>query len=289
MQKHKIKIAQWYISHTCNLSCKNCLSYNNFNISGHERWSDNEDYVRRWGELVEIEDLSIIGGEPLGNPDLDLWVKGIRKHFNTTDFKICTNGTQINQWIDNLHEWTDLGVVLEIHTHDPSQVTAMWQNLRKVYGNNIKYVKGVDYTSNSYYDSYDWVGLVNDRVVVLQANDMNFFPWGVKGKNSNGEYEMYETKAKITHWLCPWRNCHYFYRGDLYKCGTLVGAQKFVNKYPVKAEHKQLILDYKPVGLGSNNLEEDLNNLKNVTPQCGLCNNVIKHRQRLDATNKKEK
>ena len=289
MQKHKIKIAQWYISHTCNLSCKNCLSYNNFNISGHERWSDNEDYVRRWGELVEIEDLSIIGGEPLGNPDLDLWVKGVRKHFDTTDFKICTNGTQINQWIDNLHEWTDLGVVLEIHTHDPTQVTAMWQNLRKVYGNNIKYVKGVDYTSNSYYDSYDWVGLVNDRVVVLQANDMNFFPWGVKGKNSNGEYEMYETKAKITHQLCQWRNCHYFYRGDLYKCGTLVGAQKFVNKYPVKAEHKQLILNYKPVGLGSNNLEEDLNNLKNVTPQCGLCNNVIKHRQRLDATNKKEK
>jgi organic radical activating enzyme len=289
MQKHNLKIAQWYISHTCNLSCKNCLSYNNFNISGHERWSDNAEFVERWGGLVSVDDFSIIGGEPLGNPDLDLWVKGTHKHFNTKDFKICTNGTQLERWRKNIPEWTELGVVLEIHTHDKSQVGEMWSNLRKSFGDKIKYVKGVDYTSNTYYDRYDWVGLVDDRVAVLQLNDMNFFPWGVKGKNENGEYEMYETRPKITHTLCQWNNCHYFYQGNLYKCGTLVGAQKFVTKYPTKSEHKELILDYKPVTLGSNNLQEDLNNLRNFLPQCGLCNNVIKHRQRLDATNKKEK
>ena len=288
MQKHKIKIAQWYISHTCNLSCKNCLSYNNFNISGHERWTDNVDYVRRWSELVEIEDLSIIGGEPLGNPDLNLWVTGVREYFNTKDFKICTNGTQIERWIDYLPDWIDKGVVLEIHTHDKNLVSETWNNLRRAF-KNIEYVKGVDYTSNTYYDEYNWVGLVNGKVAVLQSDDWNFFPWGVKGKNDAGEYELYETKAKITHALCQWNNCHYFYRGDLYKCGTLVGAQKFVTKYPVKKEHKDLILDYKPVSLYSNNLEDELQNLKKFVPQCGLCNNVIKHRQRLDATLKKEK
>lgn len=288
MQKHKIKIAQWYISHTCNLSCKNCLSYNNFNISGHERWTDNADYVRRWSELVEIEDLSIIGGEPLGNSDLNLWVTGVREYFDTKDFKICTNGTQIERWIDYLPDWIDKGVVLEIHTHDRNLVNQTWSNLRKAF-KNIEYVKGVDYTSNTYYDQYNWVGLVNGKVAVLQSDDWNFFPWGVKGKNDAGEYELYETKAKITHALCQWNNCHYFYRGDLYKCGTLVGAQKFVTKYPVKKEHKDLILDYKPVSLYSNNLEEELQNLKKFVPQCGLCNNVIKHRQRLDATLKKEK
>lgn len=288
MQKHKIKIAQWYISHTCNLSCKNCLSYNNFNISGHERWADNADYVRRWSELVEIDDLSIIGGEPLGNPDLDRWIAGIHEHFNTTDFKICTNGTQLERWIDHLPGWVDKGVILEIHTHDKDLVNETWKNLRKAY-KNIEYIKGTDYTSNTYYDQYNWVGLVNGKVAVLQSNDWNFFPWGVKGKNEQGEYEMYETKPKITHTLCQWSNCHYFYRGELYKCGTLVGAQKFVTKYPVREEHKKLILDYKPIKLSSNNLIDEIDNLKNFVPQCGLCNNVIKHRQRLDATDKKEK
>lgn len=288
MQKHKLKIAQWYISHTCNLSCKNCLSYNNFNISGHERWSDNIDHVKNWGQLVEVEDFSIIGGEPLGNPDLHLWVNGLLEYFKCNDFKICTNGTQLERWIDYLPSWTEKGVILEIHTHDKNLVSETWSNLRKAY-KNIEYVKGVDYTSNTYYDQYNWVGLVNGKVAVLQSDDWNFFPWGVKGKNEAGEYEMYETKPKITHALCQWNNCHYLFKDQLFKCGTLVGAQKFVNKYPVKAEHKQLILDYKPVSYNSNNLLEDLQNLKYFVPQCGLCNNVIKHRQRLDATLKKEK
>lgn len=288
MVKQKIKIAQWYISHTCNLSCKNCLSYNNFSISGHERWAENSEYVKRWSELVEVEDFSIIGGEPLGNPDLDFWVKGLHEYFTTKDFKICTNGTQVDRWVKEMPLWIDLGVILEIHTHDKSFVSDMWKFLRKTFP-NIEYVKGKDYSSSTYYDDYNWVGLVNGKVAILQTDDWNFYPWGVKGKNEHGEYEMFETNPKITHTLCQWRNCHYFYRDQLFKCGTLVGAQKFVTKYPVKTEHKQLILDYKPVSMHSNNLEEDLANLKQFLPQCGLCNNVIKHRHTVNSTDKKEK
>jgi len=288
MQKHKIKIAQWYISHTCNLSCKNCLSYNNFSIAGHEYWKDNEEYVRRWSELVDVDDLSIIGGEPFGNPDLDLWVTGIAKHFDTPDFKICTNGTQIEKWTNCLEQWQEMGAVIEIHTHDKSQLGKTWQSLNQVFGKKIKYVKGCDYSSSSYYDNYSWVGLINNRVAVLQMDDFSFFPWGTRGKNSNGEYELYETDATKTHRLCQWKNCHYFYQGNLYKCGTLVGAQQFVNKYPVIEKHKTLINQYKPVSLGSNSLQEDLDNLRSFVPQCGLCNSLSR-RSRLDATEKKEK
>ena len=67
--KHHIEMGQWYITHTCNLACNNCLSYNNYKIGGHERWEDNEEFVKLWSERVYIEDCSIIGGEPFANPD----------------------------------------------------------------------------------------------------------------------------------------------------------------------------------------------------------------------------
>jgi len=286
MSKHKIKIAQWYISHTCNLSCKNCLSFNNFNIAGHERWEDNEDYVQQWSKLVEIDDLSIIGGEPLSNPDLNLWIDGIHTYFNNQSFKICTNGTQLEKWKTHLPAWPEKGAILEIHTHDKAHLSNTWKILTQAYGKDITYVKGSDYHND--YKYCDWVGVVNNNVAVLQTNDMSFLPWGVKGKNQQGEYEFYETNPKNSHRLCMWNNCHYFYRGDMYKCGTLVGAQEFVNKYPVREDHKNTILDYKPVRLGSNNLAQDLENLKSFVPQCGLCN-YASRRMWLDATQKKEK
>ena len=31
---------QWYISHTCNLTCTNCSNLNNFAITGHNVYDD---------------------------------------------------------------------------------------------------------------------------------------------------------------------------------------------------------------------------------------------------------
>lgn len=279
MSKINIPVAQWYISHTCNLSCKNCLSYNNFNISGHERWADNADDVARWGELVTVEDFSIIGGEPLGNPDLHLWVKGLHKYFDTENFKICTNGVQLDRWVDHIAEWTAMGVILEIHTKDKSHLSDTWKFLNHAFAKDIQWRKGVE---------YDWIGTYNGKTVCYQTMDKSFLTWGTKGRNEQGEYELFETNPKHTHNLCQWSNCHYFFRGGLWKCGTIVGAQEFVKKYPVRQDHKDAILEYKPITI-TDNLEQDIENLRYMIPQCGLCNNILKTKNRLDSTAKKEK
>ena len=255
------------------------MSYNNFNISGHERWADNADDVARWGELVTVNDFSIIGGEPLGNPDLDLWVKGLHKHFDTKEFKICTNGVQLDRWIDNIAEWTEMGVILEIHTKDQSHLSDTWKFLNRAFPKDIQWRKGIE---------HDWIGTYNDKPVCYQSMDSSFLTWGTKGRNEKGEYELFETNPKHTHALCQWNNCHYFFRGGLWKCGTIVGAQEFVNKYPVKQDHKDKILEYTPITI-SNNLEQDIKNLTKMIPQCGLCNNVLKTRNKLDSIAKKEK
>lgn len=286
MNKFKLARAQWYISHTCNLACKNCLSFNNFALKGQEPWTENEEHVKRWSELVEVDDLSIIGGEPMTNPDLDLWVKGVRQYFDTKDFKICSNGTQLNRWKDHLQSWFDQGVIIEIHTHNKNHLSDTWKALTDLSA--VTWIKGEDF-EHKYYNTYDWVGIQNSNVVVLQTNSYQFVQWGTKGKNTKGEYELFESNAKLTHSLCPWNNCHYWYRGELYKCGTIVGAQKFVNTYPVVQAHKDKIMEYRGISYNSNNLEEQIADLRKTIPQCGLCPTASKNKYNIEANATKEK
>jgi len=75
----------------------------------------------------------------------------------------------------------------------------------------------------------------------------------------------------MSHITCVANNCHYIYKGKLYKCGTIVGAQEFVKKYRVEPKAAYLINSYKPIDLNDTDLDEQVNNLKKHIPQCSLC------------------
>lgn len=256
-----LKMAQWYISHTCNLACPSCLSFNNYNIKGHEYWKDNKEYAKQWSQLVSVKDFSIIGGEPLSNPDLHNWVLGLQTLFNTDDFKICTNGTLLNKWIDQAKEWIQLNVILEISYHDPKHLEGIESALKNILsGLDIKWINGGQYNGPNFnYREYDKIGYLNDKVCVLLQENCEFRKWDLNNEND----------PNTSHKHCWWKNCHYWYKGELYKCGTIVGAQELSKKHNLK--NKELINSYKPINIMSNNLTEQLTNLKNYIPQCSMC------------------
>lgn len=259
--KHKIGMAQWYISHTCNLSCNNCLSLNNYAIGGHESWKDNESYVKAWSEKLEVEDLSVIGGEPLTNPDIHQWVLGVRKYFDTVDFKVCTNGTLLDRHIDNIKQWIDNGVILEISYHDPAHKQKIMESLSQILKDtNCNWVEGKNYKGDpEYYSRYDTIIYIDNRISILLTANTRFRKFSIDNQSDQ----------EVAHKTCFWKNCHYLYRGELYKCGAIVGAQKLAEKYNLK--NKKLIDAYRPIGLHSNDFSKNLDSLKNSIPQCSMC------------------
>lgn len=263
--KHHIEMGQWYITHTCNLACNNCLSYNNYKIGGHERWEDNEEFVKLWSERVYIEDCSIIGGEPFANPDIHKWAMGVRKYFDTQDLKVCTNGTYLDLHIDNIKKWIDAGIVLEIQYHDPIHKQKIDIAIQQILGSNTHKISGDQWQSDpDYYEEFDEIYFVDNRVAIVVVGSFEFYTHTIDG----------EENAELTHKLCAWRDCHYFYKGALYKCGALVGAQGMADRYNLK--NADLIQQYRPVSIYDNDLGTKISSLKNSVPQCAMCNNAKK-------------
>lgn len=89
---------EFYITNVCNLNCENCNRCNNFNFTGHASWSDDHDSIKQWSQLLSLDEIGVLGGEPLLHPHFDSWLQGIADLWPHTKIKIVTNGTQWHRW-----------------------------------------------------------------------------------------------------------------------------------------------------------------------------------------------
>ena len=90
--------SEFYITNVCNLNCTNCNRFNNFAFSGHQLWNDHADTYKKWANLLDIDTIGIIGGEPMLNPDFMSWVTGVRELWPNSELRIITNGTQLSRY-----------------------------------------------------------------------------------------------------------------------------------------------------------------------------------------------
>jgi hypothetical protein len=113
-----------------------------------------------------------------------------------------------------------------------------------------------------------------------------FYPWGVRGVKDN-VWQFYDSDKELAHSNCWHKDTPYIYEGKMYKCGTMVGAKGFVQKYKVRDKDKELVDAYKPIDIMSNNLAEQIQDLNNSIPQCTLCPNNSKTLQKIQLDKKK--
>ena len=273
-EKIKLDMVQFYISHTCNLSCPNCLSLNNFSISGHEEY--NQDLCKKWSDIVEIDDLTIIGGEPMSNPHLDKWVTGLRNLFsNVIDFKICTNGLLLDKWSEQIKDWIKQKVVIEISVHSSKHLEQINASIDKILeGLEIETFDNSypNYNYPNYYPyEYNKIIFYKQFPAFIISYDFEFSEWGVKESNQS-ILKFFDSDPKAAHKACPYKDCHYIYQGEMYKCGTLVGAKELIKKYIIEPKSLNLIDSYKPINLNDDDIIDQLQNItNNAIPQCRLC------------------
>jgi len=268
-------VVQFYISHTCNLACPGCLSFNNYNISGHDLFEDYKNDAIAWSKILDPIDMSIIGGEPMSNPDLHNWAIGLRSIFPyCKDFKICTNGLLIDKWKHNLVEWWNAGIIVEVNAHTPEHFAKAERDIESAIGNkNITKVTSAELTNVPKYYKTDYtIFYVQDnRVVAMIAEEFDFYQWGSKDHNNN-QINFYKNNSEDAHNACDINDCHYIYKGKLYKCGTLVGAQALVKKYAIEPSAEKLIQKYKPLEHTDKNILHKVSRLtSDAIKQCSLC------------------
>ena len=72
-------VVEFYITNVCNLTCRGCNRFNNYNFKGHQLWADHANAYEAWAKRLDLPRIVIIGGEPTLNPDLELWASNLRR------------------------------------------------------------------------------------------------------------------------------------------------------------------------------------------------------------------
>ena len=113
-----------YISHTCDIGCDSCFTYNNLNWGGHFK---PEGHLEKLKGKVDFETITILGGEPTTNPYLNEWMTLVDNNWAGHDDKwIVTNGRNLSKIPSDLF---GRGWKLEISAHSPADLKNIFDNL----------------------------------------------------------------------------------------------------------------------------------------------------------------
>jgi len=277
MFPYPIKEVQYYINNTCNLSCKDCLSFNNFDLQGYYKWSQYEKQNRKWSELISPSRVSILGGEPFLNPDLINWIIGIRDAWgDETLITVTTNGTLL-KYSKQKQIWKkmiDLGIVMEITTHCENHYQEAWKATLDFYKEET-----IDFETENFFNSnnglYDKIAFINKKSRVLLATIERSFDFENRNisKIENNTIFFYKNDPLKAHDICDIRECHYIVEGKLYKCVVVATWKELHKKISIDQDSVTELNQYN----GCDPFDEKskiLNFLRDISSpisQCAVC------------------
>jgi len=195
-----------YISHTCDLACDHCFTYNNLNWSGHFQIDESVEVLKGTAEFKEI---FILGGEPLLHPYLSEWMQWTEYVWPNSKKWIVTNGRHLDKLPkDWANEWH-----LEISAHS---ITDLKTILEWIDSKGIKYSK---FYNDKHTDAnWHYQLILNDKVVGELSESWHFIDMPVVLRDNNPIYwdALYDKVEQ--HNLCPTKECMHLLNGRFYRC-----------------------------------------------------------------------
>lgn len=234
-------VIEIYITNECNLSCKNCNRFNNYNFSGHYSWQQNQQAILAWGKRITAPLITIIGGEPMLHPDLYEWTKLVTTAWPESQVMIQSNGTVRHPRLADIkHDFRkNIGVVASLHQ----------EGLMKLLKKN-RYIPSQEIIDNTEFTECALV----DRGTYFEVHDSD------------------PAKAFAA---CAMSLSHTIFEGRLYKCPMVAVLPEFVKQYQVNLSKTQAktLSRYQPLmpDCSPEQLNQFVDNRNCHIEQCRLC------------------
>ena len=231
-------VVEFYITNVCNLSCRGCNRFNNYNFKGHQLWADHADAYEAWSKRLDLPRITIMGGEPTLNPDLELWVGNLRRLWPDAVIMVQTNGTYLKE----VHKtfWDKYRVGFGLSLHD----TATAEELKKKWKNYAGEIEAF---------------VFHQSAVIAQEDH-----WVLHNSDPQQAFN-----------ACDMKHDHTMYNGKLYKCPAMSNLPDFDNQFDLRLDTRQRELLYSYQPLTHDCSEEDLQKFLATkdTPidQCEFC------------------
>ena len=275
---------EFYITNVCNLTCDNCNRFNNYNFSGWQRWSDYADMYAEWAKHIKIYQIVVLGGEPLLNPTIIDWVKGINQLW-PNGLQILTNGTRLNH-VAGLYELLvgrvpapstvpDIEVgrnFVGVSLHNSNEAEIIFDEIRKFLKSPIREFVGKD--SNPMNADYYFTDVNNVSIPVWLQDE--FIDAAVQ-QSSERKFVLFNNSAESAHAGCVMAQykSYHFIRGKLYKCGPVALFPEFDAQHGLNldASDRALINAYRPLSpyKFEDRGRDFLAHIDDPIPQCKFC------------------
>jgi hypothetical protein len=278
MKNYSVGELNFYITNECNLSCDNCCTYNNLNLSGHKDLSKSILDLKKWSEILDIDRIYIMGGETLLHPDLDSWVRTVRELWTECkQFRISTNGLNIKRNKHQLRQYLETDITLEINVHDPKFLNKVFNDVddllstidheRKDIQEEHEHVDGSTFIeNNTVYISSD------GRILVEVLQSWDFILNSVKEIKNNTIF-LYQSDPVVAFENCYAKICHYMVDGRFYLCKTTAMAKTLESQFNIDIDSKELHSRSSGVSPFDSQevLDQFFQNLTTPIEQCRLC------------------
>lgn len=221
-----------YISHTCDIGCASCFTYNNLNWGGHFKPHDD---LYKLKNKVEFETITILGGEPTTNPYLNNWMQLVEGVWpNHQDKYIVTNGRHLN----NIPlDWLQRGWKLEVSAHSPQDLNNSLNWFIETWP-NFKWEKYFDDTHEDAVWHYELSN--NDEYIGKISEAWMFYKESLIAKP--GERitwdKLYDPKE--AHQKCIAKECMYFLEGRFYRCARQSLLPQLAKTFQIDGKYKDL-------------------------------------------------
>jgi organic radical activating enzyme len=276
---------EFYITHTCNLSCRGCHTFNDLAIGGHSSWSESQEVYEKWASIMDIGRISIMGGEPLINPDYLSWLSNLRRLWPRAKLNVYTNGTRfadhpnLYKTIVELNQTYPGTVEIIVSLHDPSHESLALDFIQT----NFKNPHTVELEITDAQVHRPALKYCDDNGVVLNLTNNYTFHSNSLIINNDQTARLHQSNPDRAFEICNVKTCHHMQDGRLYKCGPMGILPYVVKRFQIngRQEDLDLLYSYKPATTDwtieqITEFVEELKQKRSI-PQCGLCPEQFEH------------
>lgn len=116
-----------HLAHACNLRCEGCSHFSNYALPGRVTLAEAGGWLEAWAARLAPVRLSLLGGEPLLNPELPGFLQLARRLWPRTLLRLVTNGLLLGRWesLWPVLEETRAVLTLSVHSRDEDYRTRL--------------------------------------------------------------------------------------------------------------------------------------------------------------------
>lgn len=250
------------LTYGCNLSCRGCTNYSDYNVGGLVSWEQGRSWIKDWLTRVDIKDFGLIGGEPLMNPQVIDWIQGCRQLMPETQIRFTTNAVLLKKRPEVIQSLMDIGnCVIKLSLHQPQEFYTQ-ETLAWLFG-------VADWSPVTEHGINRWRTANNVR---LQINFPQRFV-----KTFQGEYENmmpYQSNPNESYDICVQQTCPLLYNNRLYKCSSIALLDTVLTNWNQPKQGAWApYLKYQGIGIdcSENDLQNFLSNFGKPESICTMC------------------